>query len=75
VLGVLGWALARCGWPRAPFAIGLVLGHLAEVALHQSLTIWGPAFLLRPLALALLLVSGAGLLAAALRRPGAPRHA
>jgi TctA family transporter len=74
VLGVLGWALSRCGWPRAPFAIGLVLGQIAEVALHQSLTIWGPAFLLRPMVIALLTLSLAGLTAAALRgrRPGLP---
>jgi TctA family transporter len=75
VLGVLGWALARCGWPRAPFAIGLVLGQIAEVALHQSLTIWGLAFLLRPTALALLGLSLALLIATALRRRGALRHA
>jgi TctA family transporter len=61
LLGALGWALQRCGWPRAPFAIGLVLGEIAEVALHQSLTIWGPAFLLRPAALALLAIGAAGL--------------
>jgi TctA family transporter len=61
VLGVFGCALQRCGWPRAPFAIGLVLGEIAEVALHQSLTIWGPSFLQRPTALALIAIGAAGL--------------
>lgn len=52
--GCLGYAFKRQGWPRAPFAIGLVLGKAAEIALHQSLTIWGPGFLLRPMSLVLL---------------------
>jgi len=51
--GLLGVALKHHEWPRGPFAIGLVLGTTAEVALHQSLAIWGGAFLLRPLTLAL----------------------
>jgi TctA family transporter len=76
VLGVLGWALSRCGWPRAPFAIGLVLGEIAEVALHQSLTIWGPRFLLRPMALCLIALCAAGLATVALRgRWRGARHA
>jgi TctA family transporter len=33
--------------------IGVVLGPIMEVSLHQALTIWGPAFVLRPLALVL----------------------
>jgi TctA family transporter len=51
--GVLGLALTRTGWPRSPFVIGVVLGPIMEVSLHQALTIWGPAFVLRPLALVL----------------------
>ena len=53
VFGALGMGLTRAGWPRAPFVIGVVLGPIMEVSLHQALTIWGPAFVLRPLALAL----------------------
>lgn len=52
-LGALGCGLKRHHWPRAPFVIGLVLGPIMEVSLHQSLTIWGPSFVFRPVALAL----------------------
>jgi TctA family transporter len=36
-----------------PFVIGLVLGPIMELSLHQALTIWGPSFVLRPVALLL----------------------
>lgn len=52
--GLLGVALKHHDWPRGPFAIGLVLGTPAEIALHQSLAIWGASFLLRPLTLLLI---------------------
>lgn len=51
VFGLLGYGLKETGWPRPPFVIGLVLGPIAEVSLHQALAIWGPAFLLRPLSI------------------------
>jgi TctA family transporter len=57
VLGTLGLGLKRADWPRAPFVIGLVLGPLMDISLHQSLAIWGPAFVLRPLAFTLLLAT------------------
>jgi hypothetical protein len=53
VFGTLGVGLTRAQWPRPPFVIGVVLGPIMEVSLHQALTIWGPAFVLRPLALLL----------------------
>jgi putative tricarboxylic transport membrane protein len=53
-LGVVGYALKRCDWPRAPFVIGIVLGRLMEISLHQSLAIWGWTFPLRGGALVLL---------------------
>lgn len=52
--GLLGDAFKRNGWSRVPFAIGLVLGAPAEIALNQSLMLWGPGFLLRPACLVLL---------------------
>lgn len=64
----VGWALKRGGWPRAPFAIGLVLGEIAEVTLHQSLSLWGPGFLLRPGCLGLLGAVVAALLLSRRRR-------
>ena len=52
-LGLLGYGFKRGDWPRAPFAIGIVLGPVMEISLHQSLAIWGPSFVLRPGALVL----------------------
>ena len=62
LLSVLGYSFKRYDWPRAPFVIGIVLGSIAEVSLHQALGIWGPAFFLRPVALVLelLILSSAG---------------
>jgi TctA family transporter len=50
-LGVLGYFLKKYGWPRPPFVIGLVLGHIAEDSIHKALAIWGPTFFMRPLSL------------------------
>jgi len=59
VFGVLGLAMKRYKWSRAPFALGLILGQPAEIALYQSLAIWGPGFLLRSGSLILLaLIAG-----------------
>jgi len=62
LLSILGYGFKRYGWPRAPFVIGVVLGSIAEVSLHQALGIWGPAFFLRPMALVLevLILSSGG---------------
>lgn len=53
-LGALGYYLKKFGWPRPPFVIGLVLGHIAEDSIHKALAIWGPTFFLRPLSLVLI---------------------
>jgi TctA family transporter len=66
-LGILGYGLKRCDWPRAPFAIGIVLGHVMEMSLHQSLTIWGPSFVLRPISLVLAAMGLASIVVAARR--------
>jgi TctA family transporter len=52
-LGVLGCAFKHCDWPRAPFVIGIILGPIMELSLHQSLAIWGVGFVFRPVALLL----------------------
>lgn len=54
LLSAVGYGLLRAGWPRAPFAIGLVLGGIAEKSLHKALALWGPEFFLRPLSLVLI---------------------
>jgi TctA family transporter len=57
VLGLLGYGFKRAEWPRAPFVVGLVLGPVVDVSLHQSLTLWGPWFVLRPIASGLALAT------------------
>lgn len=60
LFGMLGLAMKHCKWSRAPFALGLILGQPTEIALYQSLAIWGPGFLLRTgslILLALIVVS------------------
>jgi TctA family transporter len=72
-LGLLGNSMKRHHWPRAPFVIGLVLGPIMELSLHQALTIWGPSFVLRPVALGLALATVATVavsIRAASRRKG-----
>jgi len=53
LFGALGYALLRCGWPRAPLVIGLILGSEAEQSLNLALQLWGLLFFLRPLSLAI----------------------
>jgi putative tricarboxylic transport membrane protein len=60
-LGVIGYMFKRCGWPRSPFIIGIVLGSTAEQSFHKALALWGPAFLLRPMSIVLM-----GLIAASI---------
>jgi TctA family transporter len=54
VLGTLGYGFKLSDWPRAPFVIGIILGGVMELSLRQSMTIWGPSFMLRPISLVLL---------------------
>ncbi len=54
VLSAIGYGLLKFGWPRGPFAIGLVLGGIAEKSLNQALQLWGLNFFLRPLSLVLI---------------------
>ncbi|MFT5350043.1 MAG: putative tricarboxylic transport membrane protein [Planctomycetota bacterium] len=56
ILGIFGYGFKIYNWPRSPLVVGLVLGIIAENSLNQSLAIWGPAFLLRPASLILILL-------------------
>jgi len=76
-LGLLGYGFKRCDWPRAPFVIGLTLGPIMDISLHQSLAIWGWRFMFRPIALFLALATVVTV-ATSLRRSrsrGNPNHA
>jgi len=61
--GVLGWVMARLGWPRPALLLGLVLGPLAENKLFLSTDNYGLGWLVRPGVLILFAVIVGGLLA------------
>jgi TctA family transporter len=54
VLSVIGYGLLKYDWPRPPFAIGIVLGTIAEESLHKAWALWRWDFFLRPLSLVLM---------------------
>jgi len=54
LLSAVGYGLLRARWPRAPFAIGLVLGPIAEKSLNTALALWGLEFFRRPLSVVLI---------------------
>ncbi len=54
LLGALGYFLKKYDWPRPPFVIGFILGPIAEDSFHKAMSLWGPAFLLRPGALVMI---------------------
>jgi len=56
-MGALGYAMKVYDYPRAPLILGIVLGEIAENALHLSLNLYGPAFLLRPITLLLIAIT------------------
>ncbi len=53
-MSIIGYAMLRANWPRAPFVIGLVLGRIAEESLHKAMDLWGLAFFTRPISLVLI---------------------
>ena len=54
--GLVGFALKKCKFPRAPMILGFVLGPLGEDYLHKSYQLWGWGFFKKPLVLALLVL-------------------
>lgn len=52
--GVLGYMMVLCGWPRAPLALGFVLGKIAENNFYISTIRYGASWLLRPLVMFLI---------------------
>ncbi len=54
ILSVIGYGLLKYDWPRPPFAIGIVLGSIAEDSLHKAWALWGWDFFARPLSLVLM---------------------
>ncbi len=54
ILSVIGYGLLKYDWPRPPFAIGIVLGKIAEGSLHKAWALWRWDFFLRPLSIILM---------------------
>lgn len=57
LFGLLGLALARANWPRAPFILGFVMGPMLESALSRAVTVYGWTLFERPGVQALLAVA------------------
>ena len=51
LFGLIGLAMIRLNWPRAPIVLGLVLGPLAEQYLAISTARYGTGWLTRPMVL------------------------
>src|ERR1700729_3838893 len=64
IFGVVGWLMKRLGWPRPPMVLGLVIGGIFERYLYISTSLYGIAWLWRPVVLVIL-----ALVAWALFRP------
>jgi TctA family transporter len=54
ILSVIGYGLLKYDWPRPPFAIGIVLGKIAEESLHKAWALWRWDFFVRPLSVILI---------------------
>jgi TctA family transporter len=54
ILSTIGYGLLKYDWPRPPFAIGIVLGKIAEESLHKAWALWRWDFFLRPLSVILI---------------------
>jgi putative tricarboxylic transport membrane protein len=52
--GIVGWIMKRLGWPRPPMVLGIVIGGIFERYLYISTSLYGSAWLLRPVVLAIL---------------------
>ncbi len=52
--GTIGWMMKHLGWPRPPLILGFVLGSIFERYFFISTEIYGAAWVLRPVVLAVL---------------------
>jgi TctA family transporter len=55
--GGVGYLMKKYDYPRGPLILGIVLGEIAENALHISLNLYGLKFLFRPITLVLLIIT------------------
>ncbi|HUK59844.1 MAG TPA: tripartite tricarboxylate transporter permease [Stellaceae bacterium] len=57
LFGTFGWIMKRLGWPRPPLILGFVLGGIFERYFFISTEIYGAAWVLRPVVIAVLLAA------------------
>ncbi|MFB3883780.1 MAG: tripartite tricarboxylate transporter permease [Thermodesulfobacteriota bacterium] len=57
IFGGIGVLMARFGWPRPPFALGYILGRIAEFYLSVSVSRYGGSWLLRKGTILLFLIA------------------
>jgi putative tricarboxylic transport membrane protein len=55
--GGLGYLMVRYGFPRPPFILGFILGHLAETYFYISTVRYEMQWLFRPKVLVILLIA------------------
>ena len=48
LFGGIGYVMVRYRWPRPPFILGFILGHLAESYLYSATSAYGAEWLYRP---------------------------
>ncbi|MEE8517013.1 MAG: tripartite tricarboxylate transporter permease, partial [Alphaproteobacteria bacterium] len=53
ILSMIGYGLLKYDWPRPPFAIGIILGAIAEQSLNKAWQLWRWDFFVRPLSVIL----------------------
>lgn len=57
IIGGLGWIMKRSGWPRPPLLLGFLLGTLIERYAVISVKAYGFAWMMRPLVIAIILIT------------------
>ncbi len=57
LFGVIGYGMKKFDYARGPLILGIVLGKIAENALHVSLNLYGLMFVFRPIAFVILLIT------------------
>lgn len=60
--GAIGFAMKRLEWPRPPLILGIVLGSMLEDSAFIVANIYGWSWLLRPIALGVLLLTLVGIM-------------
>jgi len=57
LFGVIGYGMKKFDYARGPLILGIVLGKIAENALHVSLNLYGLKFIFQPVAFGILLLT------------------